>query len=95
MTRYAIDFIRENKEHPFFCYVPFHIAHGPLQAKENDLAVKGARTSSRMYSAVRGRPFLAEARSAGRRYRSGRGGERTQQPVRREGRLNGRTSVQG
>lgn len=38
VTRYAIDFIRENKDRPFFCYVPFHIAHAPLQAKDNDLA---------------------------------------------------------
>lgn len=38
VTRYAIDFIRENQDRPFFCYIPFHIAHAPLQAKENDLA---------------------------------------------------------
>jgi len=38
VTRYAIDFIRQNKDRPFFCYIPFHIAHAPLQAKENDLA---------------------------------------------------------
>jgi arylsulfatase A-like enzyme len=38
VTDYAIEFIRENKDRPFFCYVPFHIAHSPLQAKENDLA---------------------------------------------------------
>lgn len=39
VTRYVIDFIRENRERPFFCYVPFHIAHAPLQAKESDLAL--------------------------------------------------------
>ena len=38
VTQYAIEFIRENRDRPFFCYVPFHIAHAPLQAKENDLA---------------------------------------------------------
>ena len=38
VTRYAIDFIRENRDAPFFCYVPFHIAHAPLQAKGDDLA---------------------------------------------------------
>ena len=38
VTQYAIKFIRENKDRPFFCYIPFHIAHAPLQAKENDLA---------------------------------------------------------
>lgn len=37
VTRYAIDFIRTNKEQPFFCYIPFHIAHAPLQAKQEDL----------------------------------------------------------
>lgn len=38
VTRHAIEFIRENKDRPFFCYIPFHIAHAPLQAKGNDLA---------------------------------------------------------
>lgn len=38
VTRYAIEFIRASKDQPFFCYIPFHIAHAPLQAKDNDLA---------------------------------------------------------
>lgn len=38
VTRRAIEFIRASKGTPFFCYVPFHIAHAPLQAKEADLA---------------------------------------------------------
>ncbi len=38
LTQRAIEFIRENKERPFFCYIPFHIVHAPLQAKEEDLA---------------------------------------------------------
>ena len=38
VTHHAIEFIRENKDRPFFCYVPFHIAHAPLQAKPVDLA---------------------------------------------------------
>lgn len=38
LTRHAIDFIRASKDSPFFCYVPFQIAHAPLQAKEEDLA---------------------------------------------------------
>jgi len=33
----AMEFIRDNKERPFFCYVPFHIVHAPLAAKESDL----------------------------------------------------------
>lgn len=39
IVQHAIEFIRENKERPFFCYVPFHIVHAPLQAKPSDLAL--------------------------------------------------------
>ena len=35
--QHALEFIRENKDRPFFCYVPFHIVHAPLQAKDSDL----------------------------------------------------------
>ncbi len=38
LTRHALEFIRANKADPFFCYIPFQIAHAPLQAKESDLA---------------------------------------------------------
>ena len=38
LTQHAIEFIRANRDAPFFCYVPFQIAHAPLQAKEEDLA---------------------------------------------------------
>lgn len=37
IVQHAMDFIRENKDRPFFCYVPFHLIHAPLQAKEADL----------------------------------------------------------
>lgn len=37
IVQHAMDFIKENKDGPFFCYVPFHIVHAPLQAKEADL----------------------------------------------------------
>jgi arylsulfatase A-like enzyme len=37
ITRHALEFIRESKDAPFFCYVPFQIAHAPLQAKKEDL----------------------------------------------------------
>jgi arylsulfatase A-like enzyme len=37
VTQHAVDFIRENRETPFLCYVPFHIVHDPLQAKDSDL----------------------------------------------------------
>lgn len=38
LTRHALEFIRANKAEPFFCYIPFQIAHAPIQAKESDLA---------------------------------------------------------
>ncbi len=37
IVQHAMEFIRDNKERPFFCYVPFHIVHAPLQAKDSDL----------------------------------------------------------
>ncbi len=37
IVRHALEFIRRNRERPFFCYVPFHLVHAPLQAKEEDL----------------------------------------------------------
>ena len=37
IVQHAMEFIRENKDRPFFCYVPFHLVHAPLQAKEADL----------------------------------------------------------
>jgi arylsulfatase A-like enzyme len=30
----AIEFIKANKSHPFFCYVPFNAVHGPLRSSE-------------------------------------------------------------
>jgi arylsulfatase A len=37
ITKHAIDFIEENKEKPFFCYIPQEAVHGPLQIKLTDL----------------------------------------------------------
>ena len=37
IVQHALEFIRDNRAKPFFCYVPFHIVHAPLQAKEADL----------------------------------------------------------
>ena len=37
IVQHAMEFISDNKARPFFCYVPFHIVHAPLQAKEADL----------------------------------------------------------
>jgi len=37
VTQHAMNFIREHRTQPFFCYVPFHLVHAPLQAKQEDL----------------------------------------------------------
>ncbi len=42
IVQHALEFIRDNKDRPFFCYVPFHIVHAPLQAKPSDLALADA-----------------------------------------------------
>lgn len=38
VTDRACEFIAASVGRPFFCYVPFHIVHAPLQAKDDDLA---------------------------------------------------------
>lgn len=55
ITGHAIDFIHENKDHPFFCYIPFHLVHAPLQAKDPDLASVDATVTDktkRTYAAM-------------------------------------------
>ncbi len=55
ITQHAAEFIRKNKDHPFFCYVPFHIVHAPLQAKDSDLAGVDAKVTDetkRVYAAM-------------------------------------------
>lgn len=55
ITDHVLEFIRNNKDRPFFCYVPFHIVHAPLQAKDSDLdAVDAAATDEtrRTYTAM-------------------------------------------
>ncbi len=37
VTQKAIEFIRASKSEPFLCYIPFHLVHSPMQAKEDDL----------------------------------------------------------
>jgi arylsulfatase A-like enzyme len=51
VTRHAIDFIRKNKDRPFFCYIPFHIAHAPLQAKAEDLAAVDSVNAAKLPAA--------------------------------------------
>ena len=51
VTQHAIEFINENKDRPFFCYVPFHIAHAPLQAKPDDLAKVDAKLAAKLPAA--------------------------------------------
>jgi len=55
ITEHVLEFIRANKERPFFCYVPFHIVHAPLQAKDPDLAAVDAKVTDetkRTYAAM-------------------------------------------
>jgi len=55
VTRHAIAFIRAHPAEPFFCYVPFHLVHMPLQAKADVLArVPAAVTDKdkRLYAAM-------------------------------------------
>lgn len=51
VTQHAIEFIRESKDKPFFCYIPFHIAHAPLQAKDSDLATIDPQVAATLPSA--------------------------------------------
>jgi arylsulfatase A-like enzyme len=51
VTRHAIEFIRDSGDRPFFCYVPFHIAHAPLQVKESDLVAIDPDTAARLPAA--------------------------------------------
>ena len=51
VTQRAIEFIRASKGQPFFCYVPFHIAHAPLQAKDADLAAIDPRLAAKLPTA--------------------------------------------
>lgn len=51
VTQHAIEFINESQNQPFFCYVPFHIAHAPLQAKPEDLAKVDERFAAKLPAA--------------------------------------------
>jgi arylsulfatase A-like enzyme len=55
VTRHAVEFIRDNKDRPFFCYVPFNNIHGPMQAKDTDLEAVDPKVkdeSKRVYAAM-------------------------------------------
>lgn len=51
VTKHVIEFINESKDRPFFCYVPFHIAHAPLQAKPDDLTKVDSKLAASLPSA--------------------------------------------
>ncbi|MFB3828262.1 MAG: arylsulfatase [Bryobacteraceae bacterium] len=34
LTNHALDFIRQNRERPFFCYLPFNTPHSPMQVPD-------------------------------------------------------------
>lgn len=44
LTRKACEFIAENKDRPFFCYLAHHAIHTPLQASDETLAKFKAKT---------------------------------------------------
>lgn len=55
ITEHVLEFLRQNRQRPFFCYVPFHIVHSPLQAKESDLRGVDAKITDparRVYAAM-------------------------------------------
>lgn len=55
VTDRACEFIAASAGKPFFCYVPFHIVHAPMQAKEADLAAVDATITdpdARTYAAM-------------------------------------------
>ncbi|MEZ5401516.1 MAG: sulfatase [Bryobacteraceae bacterium] len=43
LTSEAIAFIEENRERPFFCYLPHHTIHGPVVAPESKVAAYRAK----------------------------------------------------
>jgi arylsulfatase A-like enzyme len=51
VTKRAIEFIQESNGKPFFCYIPFHIAHAPLQAKKEDLAAVQSLNADKLHAA--------------------------------------------
>ncbi len=54
VTRHAIEFIRASKAGPFLCYVPFHLVHAPLQAKQEDLAAVDPKVTAELPAAKAG-----------------------------------------
>lgn len=36
LTDHAVDFIKANRDHPFFCYLPFNTPHSPMQVPDRD-----------------------------------------------------------
>ncbi|MBY0457951.1 MAG: sulfatase-like hydrolase/transferase, partial [Gemmataceae bacterium] len=55
VTKHAVEFIRDNKDRPFFCYVPFNNVHAPMQAKESHLEAVDPKVTDkdkRVYAAM-------------------------------------------
>ena len=55
ITDHVRGFIRDNKDRPFFCYVPFNVVHAPLQVKDSDLGAVDAKVTDetkRIYAAM-------------------------------------------
>lgn len=52
LTQESIQFIRDNKDSPFFVYLPFYAVHTPLQAKEELVTKYKGKVNSRNISPV-------------------------------------------
>jgi len=50
LTRKACQFIAENKDRPFFCYLAHHAIHVPLQASDETLAKFKAKTPGQQHA---------------------------------------------
>jgi len=55
LTQEAIKFVRNNKDHPFFLYLPYYTVHSPLQAKPD----KKARFARKQTSEAHNNPAYA------------------------------------
>jgi arylsulfatase A-like enzyme len=59
----ALNFVRENKDGPFFLYLPFTLPHTELAAREDMLEKYSGRFDDLPYPAELGRPEVAEAKA--------------------------------
>ena len=63
LTDHAIDFIEENRERPFFCYIPYNTPHSPMQVPDR-FYEKFANADLRMRNRDPEQENLAHTRAA-------------------------------